>query len=71
MSRVLETLVIEIRAGIHTGECELLHTDIGGSQYTSRRGSSAADAGEILVAALARISARRGCRAGLASMPGS
>jgi class 3 adenylate cyclase len=36
-----ETLGIEIRAGIHTGECELLDNDIGASPYTSRRGSSA------------------------------
>jgi pimeloyl-ACP methyl ester carboxylesterase len=35
-----ETLGIQIRAGIHTGECELLDADIGGSRYTSRRGSS-------------------------------
>jgi pimeloyl-ACP methyl ester carboxylesterase len=36
-----ETLGIELRAGIHTGECELLGSDIGGSPYTSRRASSA------------------------------
>ena len=36
-----ETLGVEIRAGIHTGECELLDADIGGSPCTSRRGSSA------------------------------
>ncbi|BCI84972.1 cyclase [Mycobacterium kansasii] len=35
-----ETLGIEIRIGIHTGECELLDCDIGGLRYTSRRGSS-------------------------------
>ena len=31
-----ETLGIEIRAGIHTGECELLDTDIGGHRRTHR-----------------------------------
>ena len=35
-----ETLAIEIRAGIDTGECELMGNDIGESRYTSRRGSS-------------------------------
>ena len=35
-----EALGIEIRAGIHTGECELLDADIGGSQFTSRHGSA-------------------------------
>jgi len=34
-----ETLGIEIRAGIHTGECELLDTDIGG-RGTHRRADS-------------------------------
>jgi hypothetical protein len=35
-----ETLGIQIRAGIHAGECELLDNHIGESRYTSRRGSS-------------------------------
>ena len=36
-----ETLGIEIRAGIHTGECELLDADIGDWRCISPRGSSA------------------------------
>jgi pimeloyl-ACP methyl ester carboxylesterase len=45
-----ETLGIEIRAGIHTGECELLDTDIGGlAVHIAARILGQAGVGEILV----------------------
>ena len=45
-----ESLGIEIRAGIHTGECELLGTDIGGiAVHIAARILGQAGAGEILV----------------------
>ncbi|WNG93245.1 adenylate/guanylate cyclase domain-containing protein [Mycobacterium sp. ITM-2016-00318] len=45
-----ERLGIEVRAGIHTGECELLGTDIGGiAVHIAARILGQAGAGEILV----------------------
>jgi len=45
-----EALGIEIRAGIHTGECELLGTDIGGiAVHIAARILGQARVGEILV----------------------
>ena len=45
-----ETLGIEIRAGIHTGECELLDADIGGiAVHIAARILGQAGAGDILV----------------------
>jgi pimeloyl-ACP methyl ester carboxylesterase len=45
-----EELGIEIRAGIHTGECELLESDIGGiAVHIAARILGQAGAGEILV----------------------
>jgi class 3 adenylate cyclase len=45
-----ETLRMEIRAGIHTGECELLDADIGGiAVHIAARICGQAGAGEILV----------------------
>jgi class 3 adenylate cyclase len=45
-----ETLGIEIRAGIHAGECELLDADIGGiAVHIAARICGHAGAGEILV----------------------
>ena len=50
-----ETLGIEIRAGIHTGECELLDSDIGGiAVHIAARILGHADAGEILVSRTVR-----------------
>ena len=50
-----ETLGIEIRAGIHTGECELLDTDIGGiAVHIAARILGRAGAGEILVSRTVR-----------------
>ena len=50
-----ETLGIEIRAGIHTGECELLDTDIGGlAVHIAARICGLAGAGDILVSRTVR-----------------
>jgi class 3 adenylate cyclase len=50
-----ETLGIQIRAGIHTGECELLETDIGGiAIHIAARILGQAGAGEILVSRTVR-----------------
>jgi len=50
-----ETLGIEIRAGIHTGECELLDSDIGGiAVHIAARILGQAGAGEILVSGTVR-----------------
>jgi pimeloyl-ACP methyl ester carboxylesterase len=50
-----ETLGIEIRAGIHTGECELLDADIGGiAVHIAARILGQAGAGEILVSRTVR-----------------
>ena len=50
-----ETLGIEIRAAIHTGECELLDTDIGGlAVHIAARILGQAGAGEILVSRTVR-----------------
>jgi pimeloyl-ACP methyl ester carboxylesterase len=50
-----ETLGIEIRVGIHTGECELLEADIGGlAVHIAARICGQAGAGEILVSRTVR-----------------
>lgn len=50
-----ETLGIEIRAGIHTGECELFDRDIGGiAVHIAARILGHAGAGEILVSRTVR-----------------
>jgi pimeloyl-ACP methyl ester carboxylesterase len=50
-----EKLGIEIRAGIHTGECELLDNDIGGiAVHIAARILGQAGAGEILVSSTVR-----------------
>ncbi|MGH3558240.1 MAG: adenylate/guanylate cyclase domain-containing protein [Mycobacterium sp.] len=50
-----ETLGIEIRAGIHTGECELLDADIGGiAVHIAARICGQAGAGEIVVSRTVR-----------------
>jgi class 3 adenylate cyclase len=50
-----ETLGIEIRAGIHAGECELLDADIGGiAVHIAARILGHAGAGEILVSRTVR-----------------
>ena len=51
----VETLGIEIRVGIHTGECELLDADIGGlAVHIAARILGHAGAGEILVSRTVR-----------------
>jgi class 3 adenylate cyclase len=50
-----ETLGVEIRAGIHTGECELLDGDIGGiAVHIAARICGQAGAGDILVSRTVR-----------------
>jgi class 3 adenylate cyclase len=50
-----ETMGIQIRAGIHTGECELMDTDIGGiAVHIAARICGQAVAGEILVSRTVR-----------------
>ncbi|MED5814423.1 adenylate/guanylate cyclase domain-containing protein [Mycolicibacterium sp. 050232] len=50
-----ETLGLEIRAGIHTGECELMDGDIGGiAVHIAARILGQAGAGEILVSRTVR-----------------
>jgi pimeloyl-ACP methyl ester carboxylesterase/class 3 adenylate cyclase len=50
-----ETLGIQIRAGIHTGECELMDADIGGiAVHIAARILGQAGAGEILVSRTVR-----------------
>ena len=50
-----ETLGIEIRAGIHTGECELLDADIGGlAVHIAARILGQAGPGDILVSSTVR-----------------
>jgi pimeloyl-ACP methyl ester carboxylesterase len=50
-----ETLGIQIRAGIHIGECELLDADIGGiAVHIAARILGHAEAGEILVSSAVR-----------------
>jgi pimeloyl-ACP methyl ester carboxylesterase len=51
----VETLGVQIRAGIHTGECELLDADIGGiAVHIAARILGQAGAGEILVSRTVR-----------------
>ncbi|WP_273732753.1 adenylate/guanylate cyclase domain-containing protein [Mycolicibacterium septicum] len=50
-----ETLGIEIRAGIHTGECELLGTDIGGiAVHIAARICGEASGGDVVVSRTVR-----------------
>ncbi len=51
----LAALGLEIRAGVHTGECERLGDDLGGiAVHIGARVSSAAGAGEVLVSQTVR-----------------
>jgi len=46
----VRALGIELRAGVHTGECELIGADIGGlAVHIGARVGSLASAGEVLV----------------------
>jgi class 3 adenylate cyclase len=51
----LAKLGLEIRAGVHTGECELMGTDVAGmAVHVASRVQSAAEPGEILVSSTVR-----------------
>jgi pimeloyl-ACP methyl ester carboxylesterase len=51
----IRDLGIEIRAGLHTGECELIADKVGGiAVHTGARISAAARAGEVLVSSTVR-----------------
>jgi class 3 adenylate cyclase len=46
----VQALGIQVRAGLHTGECELMRDKIGGiAVHTGARVAAAADPGEVLV----------------------
>jgi class 3 adenylate cyclase len=50
MAQAVRTLGIEIRAGLHTGECEVMNGGVGGiAVHTGARVSSEAGPGEVLV----------------------
>ena len=50
ISRQLRALGVEIRAGLHSGECETVGNDLGGiAVHIGSRIASTAKAGEILV----------------------
>ena len=50
MSEAVRTLGIEIRAGLHTGECELIGGKVAGiAVHTGSRIASVAAPGEVLV----------------------
>jgi class 3 adenylate cyclase len=50
ITEAVRPLGVEVRAGLHTGECELLGNDVGGlAVHIGARVSSAAEAGEVLV----------------------
>ena len=46
----MRPLGIEVRAGLHTGECEVMNGDVGGiAVHTGARVSDQAGPGEVLV----------------------
>lgn len=50
IANAVQTLGIEIRAGLHTGECEVMNGDVGGiAVHTGARVSAEAGPGEVLV----------------------
>jgi class 3 adenylate cyclase len=55
ISDAVRPLGIEIRAGLHTGECELMNGDVGGiAVHTGARVSAKAGPGEVLVSQTVR-----------------
>lgn len=57
MPEQVQLLGLEIRAGLHTGECELVHSKVAGSQCTSARASLLGQPPvEVLVSRTSRIS---------------
>jgi class 3 adenylate cyclase len=50
IAEVVPALGIQVRAGLHTGECEVINGDVGGiAVHTGARVSAAAGPGEVLV----------------------
>ena len=50
IAEAVRTLGIEVRAGLHTGECEVMNGGVGGiAVHTGARVSSEAGPGEVLV----------------------
>ena len=50
ITEAVEELGLELRAGLHTGECEVMSDDLGGlAVHIAARVMSYADAGEVLV----------------------
>jgi class 3 adenylate cyclase len=50
ITEAVEELGLELRAGLHTGECEVMSDDLGGlAVHIAARVMSCADAGEVLV----------------------
>jgi class 3 adenylate cyclase len=50
ISQEIKPLGIEVRAGLHTGECEMIGNDVGGiAVHTGARVAALARAGEVLV----------------------
>jgi class 3 adenylate cyclase len=50
ITEAVEELGLELRAGLHTGECEVMSDDVGGlAVHIAARVMSCADAGEVLV----------------------
>ncbi len=55
ISEGVRNLGLEVRAGVHTGECEMMGDDIGGiAVHIGARIASAAGAGEVLVSSTVR-----------------
>jgi class 3 adenylate cyclase len=55
IAAAVRQLGIEIRAGLHTGECELMNGDVGGiAVHTGARVSAEAGPGEVLVSSTVR-----------------
>jgi class 3 adenylate cyclase len=55
ITAAIKELGLEIRAGLHTGECEMLDGDVGGiAVHTGARVASMAGPGEVLVSSTVR-----------------
>ena len=60
ISRQLRSLGIEIRAGLHSGECETVGTNLGGiAVHIGSRVAGTANAGEILVSSTPLVSTEK------------
>jgi class 3 adenylate cyclase len=55
VAEAMNSLGLEVRAGLHTGECEVMDGDLGGlAVHIAARVMDAADAGEVLVSSTVR-----------------